>query len=281
MAMTINTNTAASTAFSALSAAQTAGAKSLERLSTGFRINKAADDASGLVISEKLQAQVNGTNVAIRNAQDGIGVIQTADGALTEVTSMLHRMRDLAMHAANGGTDTDGIAADQAEADALASEIDRISSTTNFGSTALLDGSFDKDFVVGATAAGGDLVNVKVESGAAGEGFSADNLGVQGGAAGSALTLDASAVATIDAAINEVSTARGKLGALQNRFEHTINNLTVTSTNVDAARSRIKDTDMAAEMTKFSKQNILTQAGTAMLAQANSAPQAVLQLLRG
>ena len=282
MGMTINTNVGAQTAYGNLSANQAAAGKSLERLSSGFRINKAADDAAGLVISEKLQSQTDGIKVAVRNAQDGIGIAQTADGALTETTSMLHRMRDLAMHASNGGTDSDGVAADQAEADQLASEIDRIADTTKFGSTKLLDGSFSKDMNVGASGAGNDLVKVTIESGTAGEGFSSDKLGVQGAAAGQALVLtSATAVADIDKAIDEVTKSRGKLGAVQNRLEHTISNLTVTGTNVDAARSRIKDTDMAAEMTSFSKSNILTQAGTAMLAQANSAPQAVLQLLRG
>ena len=278
MGMSINTNVAANTAYQNLSSSQAAAGKSLERLSSGFRINKAADDAAGLVITEKLQAQTNGIKVAVRNAQDGIGVVQTADGALTEVTSMLHRMRDLAMHASNGATDTDGVAADQAENDALKSEIDRIASTTKFGATNLLDGSFSKNFTVGATAAGGDVVAVAIESGTAGEGFGSTALGVD---ALDFSTAAAGAVATIDAAIDEVTGARGKLGALQNRFEHTINNLNVTATNVDAARSRIKDTDMAAEMTQFSKNNILSQAGTAMLAQANQSTQGVLQLLRG
>ncbi len=186
-----------------LSANQAAAGKSLERLSSGFRINKAADDAAGLVISEKLQSQTDGIKVAVRNAQDGIGIAQTADGALTETTSMLHRMRDLAMHASNGGTDADGVAADQAEADQLASEIDCIADTTKFGSTKLLDGSFDKNMNVGASDAGSDLVKVTIESGTAGEGFSSNNLGVQGPAAGQALVLTgATAVADIDKAID-------------------------------------------------------------------------------
>ena len=280
MGMSINTNVGAQTAYGNLSASQAAAGKSLERLSSGFRINKAADDAAGLVVSEKLQSQTDGIKVAVRNAQDGIGVVQTADGALTETTAMLHRMRDLAMHASNGATDADGKAADQAEADQLSAEIDRISSTTKFGATNLLDGSFSKNFTIGASAAGSDVLAVAIDSDGAGAGFASDDLAV-GDGAGAALTLDAAAVATIDAAIDKVTASRGKLGAVQNRLEHTINNLTVTANNVDAARSRIKDTDMAAEMTSFSKANILTQAGTAMLAQANSAPQAVLQLLRG
>lgn len=278
--MQINTNVAATTAYGHLAASSAAKNTSLERLSSGFRINKAADDAAGLVISEKLQGQVNGIKVAIRNAQDGIGVIQTADGALTEVTLILHRMRDLAMHAGNGATDEDARAADLAEYTELAAEIDRIAETTKFGATNLLDGSFTTTFNIGATAADGDVVDVTIESGTPGEGFSSANLGVNGLAFTDAATAQGH-VATIDAAIDEVTAARGKLGALQNRLEHTINNLQVTQTNVDAARSRIRDTDMAAEMTEFSKQNILQQAGTAMLAQANSAPQAILQLLRG
>jgi flagellin len=163
--MQINTNVAATTAYGHLAASSAAKNTSLERLSSGFRINKAADDAAGLVISEKLQGQVNGIKVAIRNAQDGIGVIQTADGALTEVTSILHRMRDLAMHAGNGATDEDARAADLAEYTELAAEIDRIAETTKFGATNLLDGSFTTTFNIGATAADGDVVDVTIESG--------------------------------------------------------------------------------------------------------------------
>jgi len=273
--MYINSNPTASAAFTNLNAASSATSKSIEKLSSGFRINRAADDAAGLVISQKLKAQVNGTKTAVRNAQDAIGVVQTADGALNEVTSILQRMRDLSMQAGNAGTaDTDAIAASQAENDALVSEIDRITGSTKFGSFALLDGAYSKAFNVGATAAGTDLVTVTIESGTAGDGFDSTALGVN------ALTVGATSVATIDSAITEVTTARGKLGALQNRFDHTINNLNSQLDNLTSAQSRITDTDMAAQMTELSKSQILTQAATAMLAQANQAPQAILTLLR-
>jgi len=280
--MFINSNPTASAAFNNLNIASTSTTNSIQKLSSGFRINKAADDAAGLVISQKLKAQVNGTRVAVRNAQDAIGIVQTSDGALNEVTSILQRMRDLAMGAGNdGANDTDSVSAMQTEADALSSELDRIVGSTKFGSFALLDGSYSKAFNVGATAAGSDLVNVTIESGTTGEGFTASELGVQGAAAGSALTLNAAAVTTIDSAITEVTTARGKLGALQNRFEHTINNLNSQLDNLTSAQSRITDTDMAAETSQLSKGQILTQAATAMLAQANQAPQAILTLLKG
>lgn len=278
--MRINNNATASSAYVNLSAANKAVTSSIEKLSSGFRINRAADDAAGLVISEQLRAQINGTKVSIRNAQDGIGLIQTADGALNEVGNILQRMRDLAVHSGTDTTDATARAADLAEYTALAEELDRIASTTKFGSQAILDGTFvSKDFVVGYSAAGGDVVSVDIESGATGEGFSSTHLGVNGLAFTNAATAQGH-VATIDAAITEVATARGNLGALQNRFEHTVTNLSNVMDNLTSAESRIRDTDMAAEVTNLTKSQILSQAATAMLAQANSAPQNVLSLLR-
>lgn len=267
--MRIQNNIAAFNAHRNLTVSNNAMGKSLEKLSSGFRINRAADDAAGLVISQGLRAQVSGLKQATRNAQDGISVVQTAEGALTEVHSMLNRMRDLAVQSANTGvSDATSIAASQAEFDALVEEIGRISTDTAFGSKVLFDGAFAGDFQVGANS--GQVINVTIGD------MSASGLGVD------ALDLDADAGAAIDAidlAIAAVSEQRGDLGAIQNRFESTINNLQVTTENLAASESRIRDTDMAQEMTNFTRQQILQQAGTAMLGQANALPQSVLRLL--
>ena len=270
--MRINQNTMALNAYRNLSTTNMAMSKSLEKLSSGLRINRAADDAAGLVISQGLRAQVSGLKQATRNAQDGISVVQTAEGALNEVQNMLNRMRDLAVQAANTGTnDTDARAAGQAEVDQLASEITRISTSTKFGKLALLDGTFTAAaFQVGSDS--GDTINVTIAK------ADATTLGVN------ALVLDTAAgaaITSLDAAIKTVSTTRGTLGATQNRFESTIANLQVSVENLSASESRIRDTDMAQEMTNFTRNQILQQAGTAMLAQANSAPQSVLRLLQG
>ena len=272
--MRVNQNITAFNAYRNLSSTNASLGKSLEKLSSGTRINRAADDAAGLVISQGLRAQVSGLTQATRNAQDGISVVQTAEGALTEVHSILQRMRDLALHAANtGSADTNAVAADQQEMDELVKEIDRIGSTTAFGSTQLLSGAYaNKVFQVGPGTSTAEQITVTIAT------VSSSALTV------SALTLSSAAtgaVTAIDNAITAVSTQRGKLGALQNRLEHTIANLSVTQENLAASESRVRDTDMAAEMTNYTKQQILVQAGTAMLAQANAAPQGVLQLLRG
>jgi flagellin len=270
----INQNIAAMNAYRNLSVTDGQLSKSLEKLSSGFRINRAADDAAGLSISEGLRAQTNGLKVAVRNAQDGISVVQTAEGALTESHSILQRMRELAVQAANtGAADTASRDAAELEVNQLASELTRISDTTRYGSTALLDGSFSGTFQIGANA--GEVLNVAVS-----QDFSAGSLGV-GSLDFTALTGASAALASIDAAITTVSNSRANLGAVQNRFEHTIANLSVAAENLSASESRIRDTDMAQEMVSFTRAQILTQAGTAMLAQANSAPQSVLSLLRG
>lgn len=397
--MRINQNTLAVNAYRNLSTNNMSLGKSLEKLSSGSRINRAADDASGLVISQNLRAQVGGLRQATRNAQDGISVVQTAEGALSEVHNILGRMRDLSVQAANSGSnDADARSAAQAEIDALTSEVNRISDKTAFAGQNLLDGTYgvtageinalDADGSFAVTAA--DTINVSVTGGsgtvsvalAAGTytgsdiathigesvrnaliatgnavdaaaaddvSFSFDAVGAggvlnvsntgsaavaftdgtgtplaDGGLAGlvgtaaaatgsggtfqiganagdtvsisvgdvdaSALgigSLDvtteagaAAAITAVDAAIKTVSTERGDLGALQNRFESMINNLQVTTENLVASESRIRDTDMAAEMTNFTKSQILSQASTAMLAQANQVPQSVLSLLR-
>src|SRR6476661_2203612 len=274
MGLQINHNIMAMNAYRNLSATQNDLSKSLEKLSSGLRINRAADDAAGLVVSEKLRSQVSGLGVAVRNAQDGISVVQTAEGALTESTSILQRMRDLAVQANNvGATDSSAQAAAQTEVDQLAKELDRIATTTKFGSKSLLNGSFtgaSGDFLVGSNA--GETINVGIANMSfTGLGFTGTTLSVTA----------ASGLASIDAALSTVGSTRGTLGAVQNRLEHTISNLSVAKENLAASESRIRDTDMADEMTKFTRSNILQQAGTAMLAQANAQSQGVLQLLQG
>ncbi|WP_028643256.1 flagellin N-terminal helical domain-containing protein [Nocardioides sp. URHA0020] len=396
MSLRINQNIDALNSYRNLSVTQGQMSKSLEKLSSGYRINRAADDAAGLAISEGLRSQVGGLKVAVRNTQDGVSVVQTAEGALTETHSILQRMRDLSVQAANdGGLNDDAKGNIQSELTQLNSELDRIASTTKFNGTSLLDGSYNGTFQVGADS--GQTISVAI--GSAGKGMDAGGLGVAGvdvtkiaanGATGarttepdastaavitvtaansgdfsdttgvldgsltsggktldlgtlkkadttkgwddtanaavitsaldktfgtgkitaavgttdvvftgsvpggtgstadiasadvtfSALSGASGAIDKIDAAIKTVSTTRANLGALQNRFEHTVNNLNVAVENLSASESRIRDTDMASEMMNFTRSQILSQAGTAMLAQANQAPQGVLSLLR-
>lgn len=404
MGLRINQNIAAQNAYRNLSVTDSQMSKSLEKLSSGFRINRAADDAAGLSISEGLRAQTGGLKVAVRNAQDAISVVQTAEGALNEVTSMLQRMRDLSVQANNASLDDEAKQAANGEFQQLSSEIDRIAETTSFGKSKLLDGTFGKTHVsstdpnapittgvpasisvsltnVGGTdtsgvaglqnlaitvptgssaqdaaaavndqlstalkAAGynGDEVSITAEvaAGAAGDEISfkaagstsftleSTEMGLTGAAASQTSTpgsfqiganagetldvaisavnaktlglnnLDlttaadpaavggpvpsgaAKAMDALDAAIKSVSDTRAKLGAHQNRFEHTINNLNVAVENLSASESRIRDTDMAQEMVSFTRNQILTQAGTSMLSQANQSSQNVLSLLR-
>lgn len=374
MSLRINQNIDAVNSYRNLSVTQGQMSKSLEKLSSGFRINRAADDAAGLAISEGLRSQIGGLKVAVRNTQDGVSVVQTAEGALTETHSILQRMRDLAVQSSNDSNDTNSRAAISAEATALKDELTRIADKTTFNNVKLLDGSFTgKEFQVGYAA--GDTITVDIEAagasaatstwangaatataaaatftqdgvvvttaaltastdandiatqlngdtnfassfqasvdengglvvrsttglagaitaggglntagtndaaGAGGGGFSAVDLGVNGVDLGTQAGAS-SAITAIDDAIKAVSTSRANLGALQNRFEHTINNLNVTAENLSASESRIRDTDMAQEMMSFTRAQILSQAGTAMLAQANQAPQGVLSLLR-
>ncbi len=376
MGLSVNTNVAAMNAYRNLSSTDGQMNKSLEKLSSGFRINRAADDAAGLAISEGLRSQIGGLKVAVRNTQDGVSVVQTAEGALTETHSILQRMRDLAVQSANDSNDQDSRNAIQAEATALNSELDRIADKTTFNNVKLLDGNYtNKQFQVGYAAS--DTIGVNIVStaaqgvkaayangaasttaatatlevggvtvttgtltassnanniasqlngdnafsavftasvssaggleirtndaslsdtaiaitgtGLAGAktdtanatgtgGFSASALGVGGVNLGSQAGAN-TAITALDTAIKAVSTSRANLGALQNRFEHTINNLNVTAENLTASESRIRDTDMAKEMTNFSRTQILSQAGTSMLAQANQASQSILKLL--
>lgn len=276
MGMQINTNVSALNAYRNLSSTQNDVSKSLEKLSSGLRINRAADDAAGLAISEGLRSQVNGLNVAARNAQDGISVIQTAEGALTEVHSILQRVRDLTTQGANDSNNAQSRAAIQTEINTLGDELTRIASSTNFNGIKLLSGGTALTFQVGAGAvANDDQITVNLTNFA--------DLGADIKTLAATMTDAATygtALAGIDAQIQGVSTARAGLGAVQNRFESTINSLNVSAENLAAAESRIRDTDMASEMVKFTAANILSQAGTAMLAQANQANQGVLQLLR-
>jgi flagellin len=387
MGMSVNTNIAAMNAYRNLSTTNDAMSKSLERLSSGFRINKASDDAAGLAISEGLRSQIGGMTQAVRNTQDGTSVVSTAEGALNETTSILQRMRDLSVQASNDGS-LNGDAKDsiQKEIGQLKSELTRISDTTTFNGTKLLDGTFtSKTFQVGANA--GETISVSIAQSASAQGLKVDGVdvtqapagattattvnavaGTAGtvttgsspttladykalngtvsvngksldlasvdystatddttaqaalvaaataafgsdiavtGGKGSALvftgktpagTASADAVAqaspsfakatgaseaikAIDAAIKQVSSQRADLGAIQNRFEHTVNNLNVAIENTTASESRIRDTDMASEMTKFTRSQVLTQAGTSMLAQANQSTQSILKLL--
>jgi flagellin len=378
MGLSVNTNIAAMDAYRNLTNTQTSLAGSLQKLSSGLRINSAADDAAGLAISQGLTSQIGGLTVAGRNAQDGISVVQTAEGALTESQAILQRMRDLAVQSANDSNDANSRLAITTETTALTAELDRIASSTTFNNINILNGTFkNKNIQVGYAA--GDQIAVGITSGgvvsaatakfangaasstaaaavftqgavvtttaaltvsasavviagklnadanfAAGyvasidgttggltitsttnnasavvvsgaglaganvaaaqgvsalAGFSSTDLGVN------VATFDTGAHATtaiglIDTAINAVSLSRAGLGALQNRFQHTINNINVTVENLSASKSRITDTDMASEMVKFTRDQILSQAGTAMLAQANKIPQGVLQLLQ-
>lgn len=291
MGFVINNNLAANNSYRNLNATQTDLSKSLEKLSTGLRINRAGDDAAGLSISEGLKAQVTGSAQAARNAQDGISVIQTTEGALTEVHSILQRMRDLAVQGANDTNNDKARDAIKAEGDALGKELNRLTEATNFNGIDLLKGATGKG-LTGTTTPG----SLEIQVGTGGT-VGVDSLSVKVGDVTTAVgalseTTGASdfkvktsteALATItaiDTAIENISKQRSELGASQNRLEHTIKSLNVAGENLQAAQSRIADVDMASEMVKFTKANILSQAGTAMLAQANQSSQGVLSLLR-
>ena len=270
--MVVQHNLTAMNSSRMLGITQGSQAKTSEKLASGYRINRAGDDAAGLSISEKMRYQIKGLNKASANAQDGISAIQTAEGALNEAHSILQRMNELATQAANDTNTSVDRTAIQSEIDQLTSEIDRIRSTTQFNTQNLLDGSFTgKNLQVGALASQNISISVSnMEASAIG----VNSLSVSSyDAAGSAMT-------AIQSAIDLVSTQRSELGALQNRLEHTIANLDNVAENTQAAESRIRDTDMADEMVEFSKNQILAQAGQSMLAQANQSTQGVLSLLQ-
>ena len=249
-----------------------AQAKSSEKLSSGYKINRAGDDAAGLTISEKMRSQIRGLNKASDNAQDGISAIQSAEGALNETHSILQRMNELATQAANDTNTTSDRTAIKKEIDALTSEIDRIATTTQFNTQNLLDGNFKgKNLQVGALS--GQAIKISIAS------MKAEDIGIKSVAVDSFNAAGAT-MTKVQGAISKVSAQRSALGALQNRLEHTIANLDNVSENTSSAESRIRDTDMAEEMVEYSKNNILAQAGQSMLAQANQSTQGVLSLLQ-
>lgn len=287
MGMSVNTNISALTAYRQLSNTQADMSKSLEKLSSGLRINRASDDAAGLTVSEGLRSQIGGLTVAGRNAQDGINVAQTAEGALGSVQNVLNRMRDLGVQASNDTNSDASRDAIKSEVDALGDELNRIVKGTNFNGISLLDGT--------AGSAGDGKMNIQVGAdGSATSSIVIDlkditaDLGAAMSAtdgAGSTLTFDnatnaKASVTALDTALAAVSAQRSALGASSNRLTTAASNIAVTRENLTAARSNITDTDMAAEMANFTKSQILAQAGTAMLAQANQSSQSVLSLLR-
>jgi flagellin len=277
MGLRINQNIEAINAHRNLLLTASSLSKSMEKLSSGLRINRAADDAAGLAISEKLRGQVKGLNQAVRNAQDGISLIQTAEGALNETHSILQRMRELSVQAANGTLNGGDRGAIQKEITSLVAEVDRIATTTEFNTTSLLNGTASGlSFQIGANS--GQTVTVSIANAGA-SALGLNPLGVSTTDLSTASGANA-AISILDAAIKNISDSRADLGAVQNRLEHTIANLGVASENLAASESRVRDVDMAQEMMTFTKTQILQQAGTAMLAQANQAPQNVLQLLR-
>ena len=254
-----------------------AQAKSTEKLSSGYKINRAADDAAGLSISEKMRSQIRGLDKASSNAQDGVSLVQTAEGALNETHSILQRMNELATQAANGTNTTVDRSAIKAELDQLTSEIDRIQSTTQFNTMNLLDGTFSgttnkMKLQVGALS--GQSIDFSIAN------MCASKIGLKAALSVSTFTKAGSYMKSVQDAIEVVSKQRSAMGAIQNRLEHTIANLDTTSENTQSAESRIRDTDMASEMVTYSKNNILAQAGQSMLAQANQSTQGVLSLLQ-
>ena len=274
--MIIQHNIAAINSYRNLGTNQSSLNKNLEKLSSGYRINRAGDDAAGLAISETMRSQINGLNQSVTNANDAIGLIQTAEGALTETHSMLQRLTTLATQSENGTYNSTARANIQIEVNRLLEEIDRIANYTDFNGIKPLKGNntiSKMTFQIGPSAAETIQVNTSA--------MTTTQLGLTSASTVNLTTLSKSntAIDTIKAAINTVSKYRAQLGAAQNRLEHTVNNLKVTSENITAAESRIRDTDMADEITAFTKNNILLQASQSMLAQSNSVPQSVLSLL--
>ena len=265
MSLRIQNNVEALTAHRSLNATSDKIAKSMERLSIGYRINRASDDAAGLSISERMRSQINGLAQANRNIQDGVSMVQTAEGNLDEVHSMLQRVRELAVQYKNGTLSSDDQAAIQTEVNQLASEIERIGGSAKFNGISLLSGTGTVTFQVGVND--GDSITVSTIS--------------LGSTVGSFTDLsDSAALSAIDTAISSVSSARATFGAVQNRLDHAMASTQVYAENLTAAESRVRDVDMAAEMVTLTKNQILQQAGTSMLAQANQAPQSILSLIR-
>jgi flagellin len=265
MSLRINSNVDAQAAHRHLSATSDAISQSMERLSSGLRINKAADDAAGLGISEKMRSQIRGLAQAQRNIQDGVSMVQTAEGNLDEVHSILQRIRELAVEYRNGSLSTAGKGAIQSEVDQLSAEITRIGNSAVFNGVSLLSGTTSVTFQVGANDNETIAISFSNLATAVGSGYS---------------NMATASLSTIDAAVDAVSAMRSGLGAVQNRLEHALSVTGIYQENLTSAESRIRDVDMAEEMVTLTKNQILQQAGTAMLAQANQAPQSVLNLLK-
>ncbi len=275
MSMYVNTNVSSLNAQRQLFNTSNSLNTSFERLSSGSRINSASDDAAGLQISNRMTAQIQGLNQGVRNANDGISVLQTAEGALDETTNSLQRIRQLAVQSNNGVNSGADKTALKEEIDALKTEMDRIASDTEFNGVALLDGNYDAAFQVGAK--GGQEIAVTIDSDGAGAGFAAADLSIAGDVTttGGADTL----ITEVDAALEAVGSARATMGATQNRFESSIRNLSNISENLSGARSRIKDTDFATETANLTRNQIMQQASLSVLSQANQRPQSALSLL--
>ena len=277
MSMVVQHNMQAANANRMLGITSGAQAKSTEKLSSGYKINRAADDAAGLSISEKMRSQIRGLNKASSNAQDGVSLVQTAEGALNETHSILQRMNELATQAANGTNTSVDRSAIRAELDQLTSEINRIQSTTQFNTMNLLDGTFSgatNQMKLQVGALSGQSIDFSIAN------MCATKIGLKKTLSVSTFTKAGSYMKSVQDAIEVVSKQRSAMGAIQNRLEHTIANLDTTSENTQSAESRIRDTDMASEMVTYSKNNILAQAGQSMLAQANQSTQGVLSLLQ-
>jgi flagellin len=276
VSLRINTNVEAFNAHRQLSATSMTMSKSMEKLSSGLRINRAADDAAGLAISEKMRAQVRGLAVAGRNALDGVSLIQSTEGALNEVHAIIQRVRELAVQYNNGTLSQADRAAITVEVGQLSAEIGRIIAGTQFNSINLLSLPASSTITLQVGANGGETIEVP-GSGLGGGFFgSVFSMGTTG-----SWTADGADIGAVNAALSSVADVRARLGAYQNRLEHTIANLGVYQENLSAAESRIRDVDMALEMTSYTKLGILSQSGTSMLAQANQQPQSVLSLLQG
>jgi flagellin len=273
MSLYVNTNVSALNAQRQLINSGNSLDSSFKRLSSGFRINSAADDAAGLQISNRLTSQIQGLDQAIRNANDGISLAQTAEGAMDEITNALQRIRTLAVQSQNGINNSADRTALQKEVSALKTEISRIATTTQFGGVALLNGNYSSKFLVGANANQNISVNLSRTGGFGASGLSIGTLSIATVANASA------ALASIDSAIKSIDSKRADLGALQNRFQSTIRNLSNIVENVSSARSRIRDTDFAKETAELTRSQILQQASTTILSQANQRPQSALSLL--
>lgn len=291
--MIINHNISALNTYNKLKANTSAAQDSLQKLSSGLRINKAADDAAGLAISEKMKAQVSGLDTASQNAQNGISMIQTAEGSLNESQSILQRMRELSVQANNGTNSSTDVTSLQNEADQLAQDLTRISTNTSFNTKNVLGANSSADSLFNASgvnlqigADAGQTLSITLAGAGGLTGVDAVTLGVGSGAvtstSGAAIDISQStSITTIQSAIDNISATRAKLGAYQNRLNHTINNLGTESENLTSAESSITDVDMASEMMSYTKNNILVQSAEAMLSQANQLPEGMLSLLKG